>query len=231
VVSINPPPQQWTGAIVVNGSLERGNTETENLGVSADATLRRQDEVNDDRFTLQAAYNFGRNGTDGDATTTTDNWMALGKYDRFWTEKWYGYALFKVEHDRIAALNYRLSPGVGVGYQWIEKPDLNFRTEAGVSYVYEDYSTDGSDDHVALRLAYHFDKSINDKVKFFHDLEWLPAIDDPSDYNLNTDAGIRVSLTEKMFSEFKFEYDRDSTPAPGRLKNDLRYTLGIGWSF
>src|SRR5205814_8576703 len=121
--------------------------------------------------------------------------------------------------------------GVGVGYQWFETPTFNLNTEAGVSYVYEDYSTDGAEDRVALRLAYHVDKALNDNVKVFHNLEWLPAIDNPANYNLNADVGIRANLTKTMFSELKVQYVRDSTPAPGAEKDDVRFLLGVGWTF
>jgi len=29
----------------------------------------------------------------------------------------------------------------------------------------------------------------------------------------------------------KFEWRYDATPAPDAHKNDLRYTLGVGWTF
>ena len=233
VTKLNPPPQKWTGSILVNGAIQRGNTNTDDLGISINAVLRRETDTTDDRFTLDGGYFFGRSKSTGggDKVTTTDNWNASFKYDRFWTKQFYTYGIMKAEHDRIAALNYRLSPGVGVGYQWIERPDLNFNTEAGISYVYEDYTTGDSDDHIAGRLAYHFDKKLNDVVTLFHNLEWLPAFEDPSDYNLDTDAGIRVKLTKAFFTEFKAEWKRDSTPAPGAEKNDLRYILGVGWQF
>ena len=54
----------------------------------------------------------------------------------------------KVEHDRIARLDYRVTPGVGVGYQWVEKPEINFYTEAGISYVYENYIDDATNQYV-----------------------------------------------------------------------------------
>jgi hypothetical protein len=38
-------------------------------------------------------------------------------------------------------------------------------------------------------------------------------------------------MTAKMFSEFKFQWQRDSTPAPGALENDTRFLLGVGWAF
>ncbi len=163
--------QTWTGSVVANGMLARGNTHTTQLGVAADATLRRDDEWHDDRFSLSGAYNFGKQrDAAGIDTTSADNWFAQAKYDKFFTEKFYGYGVIRYDHDRIAFLNYRLSLGVGVGYQWVEKPDFNLSTEAGVSYVYEDYSNDGNSDRVALRLAYHVDKKLNEDVKVFHNL-------------------------------------------------------------
>jgi putative salt-induced outer membrane protein YdiY len=157
--------------------------------------------------------------------------MAMAKYDKFWTEKLYGYATFKIEHDRIANLNYRLAPGVGIGYQWIETPSENFNTEVGVSYVYEDYDPGDNDDFVALRLAYHYDRKLADNVKFFHNFEILPSVEDLGDYILTTDIGLRLDLTEHFFTEGRIELQRDSQPAPDTQKNDVRYILGVGWAF
>jgi putative salt-induced outer membrane protein YdiY len=229
----NPPPETWTGSILATGSIARGNTNTDDLGVDVTTVLRRTAMPNNDRITLDGAYNFGRqrDPATGAKVTSTDNWSAEGKYDRFWTDKLYGYVNLKAEHDRVAALNYRLSPGIGLGYQWVETPDRHFNTEAGFTYVYEDYISAGNDDHVALRLAYHFDQRLNERVSLFHNLEYLPAIEDPGDYNLTADAGVRADLTESFFSELKLEWKRDSTPAPDADKNDLRYILGIGWKF
>ena len=222
---------QWTGGLLLNGNLARGNSDAENLGIAFNAALRRDDENYDDRFSLAGAYNFGKSDVNGVETTSSDNWFAQAKYDKYFDDKWYGYGLFRYDHDRLAFLNFRLSPGVGVGYQWVESPNFNFSTEAGISYVYEDYSNDGNDDRVALRLAYHIDKQLNATVSVFNDLEWLPAIDDPSDYNLNIVAGIKAQMTAKMYSLFSIVFQRDSTPAPGAEKNDTRLVLGIGWNF
>jgi putative salt-induced outer membrane protein YdiY len=233
IKSLDTRDEKWSGSILVNGLLTEGNSHSESLGVDAAAQLRRNDETNDDRFTLAGSYNLGREKPAGGGATTTsvDNWYALGKYDRFWTEKWYGYASVRADHDRIADLFLRITPGIGVGYQWVESPDFNFNTEAGVNYIYENYDPGDTDNRIALRFAYHVDKKLNDKVTLFHDLEYLPAVDDPGDYLLNTDAGVRATLTKSFFTEFKVEWKRDSTPAPGALKNDLRYVLGVGWQF
>ena len=75
------------------------------------------------------------------------------------------------------------------------------------------------------------DRKFNEQVLGFHNLEYLPSLEDASDFNVNADAGVRASLTKTMFTEFKVEWKYDATPAPDASKNDLRYLLGLGWSF
>ena len=232
--AVNPPAQAWAGAVVANLSLARGNTNKFVIGAEAAAALRRDDETNNDRTSFGGGYNYGESGggaSGTDKVTDTDNWNVFGKYDRYWDEKWYGYAGLRLEHDRIAALYYRVAPGVGVGYQWFETPKMNFRTEAGLTYIHEEFDPSGSNDNIAVRLAYAYNNKLTDDVSLFHNLEYLPAVDDPGDYILNTDLGLRATLTENFFAQFKVLYKRDSTPAEGSLKNDLLYTFGVGWNF
>jgi putative salt-induced outer membrane protein YdiY len=229
VKSVSTAGVKWTGAVVVGGLVTRGNSNTDNLNVSIEATRRGDD----DRISGSAGWIYSRQADpDGPGKdTTADNWFAAGKYDYFFTEKFYGFASLRAEHDTIAGLDLRLTPSVGVGYQWLETPTTNFNTEAGLAWVYEDYAVGDSEEHVAARLAYHFDHKFNDKVSFLHNLEYLPSLEDISDFNLNTDAGVRATLTKSMFAQFKVEWRYDATPAPEAHKNDLRYVLGVGWTF
>ena len=227
--SVRPPGVQWNGALVAGGLLSRGNSNTESLNVSIEATRRSAD----DRLSASAGYVYSRqeDPDDGEKTTTADNWFGAGKYDYFFSEKLYGFAAVRVEHDTVAGLELRLTPSVGVGYQWVERPDLNFSTDAGLAWVYEDYDGGDSEEHVAARLAYHFDTKINDKVAFLHNLEYLPSLEDLSDFNVIADAAVRTTLTKTMFAEVKVEWRHDATPAPDARKNDQRFLLGVGWTF
>lgn len=231
---VNPPAQEWTGSILGTFNLQRGNTNSYGVGVNGIASLRRDDEDANDRTTLTGGYNYGESGGGpGPAprTVDTDNWNATAKYDRFWSEKWYGYASLRVEHDRIALLNYRLTPGIGIGYQWWERPDSKFSTEAGFSFIHEDYDPGDTNNEMAVRLAYHYDRRLTEKVMLFHNLEYLPAIQDPGDFLLITDVGVRSDVYKNMFVEARFVWEHDSSPAEGAQKDDLQYLLGLGWRF
>jgi putative salt-induced outer membrane protein YdiY len=230
------PRTEWKGSVVAGAMFNRGNTDTDAANVWFDITRRAPM----DRYFLGGQYNWGRQeDEDGDKLTTIENWTVVGKYDHFFNEKLYGYASLRADHDRIAELQYRLIPSVGLGYQWAEGPEWNFFTEAGLAYVYEKYEDpevpvpdfDDDDSNMSLRLAYHYDRKINDKVSVFHNLEFFPSIQDLSEFFLVTDLGVRAMLTQRFFIEGKIELRHDSEPAEDALKTDQRYVIGLGWTF
>lgn len=222
--------ESWTGSVVAGAQFARGNTNADQANLSFDLT--RRTEI--DRWMFTGGYNFGRErdpGT-GDKVTTVDNWYATGKYDYFLNEKFYVFGSGRYEHDRIAELDYRLIPGVGVGYLWFDTADLKFDTEAGLAYVYEKYNNGEKDENISARLAYHLKKNLgSDKLNFFHDLEFYPSLRDGRDFLGIADAGLRAAITKQFFAEYKLEYRYDSTPASGQDKTDLRHIVGVGWKF
>jgi len=230
IAVINPPLPAWKGALSLNGLFTTGNSETEQLGFLANATKRWPH----DRLTFGAEYSFGRqrDPDTGEKTTTINYAMALAKYDHFFTKKFYGYLNFKAEHDEVAELEVRLAPGVGVGYQWYEGPKFNLATEAGVSWVYENFKHSRTQEFVAARLAYAVDWTPIDPLYLYNKLEYLPAFDDPGgNYLINADAGVRLTVWKGLFAEFRYELRYDSKPAAGRDTTDQRFILGAGWSF
>jgi putative salt-induced outer membrane protein YdiY len=224
-----PPVKRWSGSVVAGLAVARGNTNSEGWKITADATRKGDNNT----LTLSGGYAYEqqKDRATGTRNTTVDNWFGQARLEHNLTERFYDYALVRVEQDNVANLQLRVSPGVGAGYRWILKPNEHFNTEAGVSWVYEQYTSGGNNDHVALRLAYHYDRKLNDKVSLVHNVEYLPNVADWGDYNLNADVGLRAMLVGTLFAEFKVVWQRDSTPAPGALEDDLRYTVGMGFNF
>ncbi len=219
---------RWTGNIVAAGAISRGNTNTETLNASGNL-VRRGDR---DRITVDGGYLFGREKiVNGSSHETANDWWIGGKYDYYFTPKFYGYLNARVERDLIAGINLRLTPGGGVGYQWFDRPDFHLSSEGGVSWLYRDYSHDGTDESVALRLAYHVDKKLNQYLTAFHNMEYFPGLDSLNDYYFNADAGLRATITDHLFTEFKVNYKYDARPAPGKGSSDQRFILGVGYNF
>ncbi len=230
ITRINPEKPQWKGKITAGAALARGNTHSDTASVAAEAALRREN----DRTSLAAGYLFDRNRdrSTGEDNTTKDKWFVSGKYDYFLSKKLYLYGGALYEKDRIANLEMRFSPGGGLGYQWIERDDLNFNTESGLTYVREEYSDpDDTREHFAIRLAYHLDKTLWNDVKAFHNVTYLPSTERSDVFLIYADAGLQTKIIGSWIMEAKAELQHNSKPAPGLDKSDYRYILGLGYAF
>jgi len=230
MIKINPEKPRWKGAVIAGATLVRGNSESSTVTVNGEATRR----TDNSRSSFAAGYYFAnqRNNTTRDTSTSADNWFIKGQYDHFFSKRFYGYGNLHYEKDRIANLSMRATPGIGIGCQWVEKPDLNFSTEGGANWVYEEYS-DPSETrtYMAGRLAYHLDKSFNGFVKGFHNLEYIPNFEQTDAFLVNSDVGLRATLTSQLVVEAKAQLAYNSQPADDRDTKDMRYILGVGWTF
>jgi len=229
IVAINPPPPAFHGSVALNGLFTTGNSETEQLGFTAHAVKRWLD----DRFSLGGEYSYGRqkDQNTGVTSTTVDYGAGFMKYEHFFTEKFYGYAGFKIEHDGVAGLTYCTTTGPGAGYQWFESPPSTSRPKRGSPGSTKLFENTGSRDLAALRFFYSVDWTPVKPLKLYNTVEYLPNIADWGEYLLNIDAGARATVWEGLFGDFRIEYRYNSRPDPGRKTTDVGYILSAGWAF
>ncbi|MBL8756580.1 MAG: DUF481 domain-containing protein [Planctomycetes bacterium] len=238
LAQINPPPvaePKWDGSLKLNALWTDGNTDRRAVGAAFDASLRRAD----DRISVDAAWDYSED-KDGDATSATFRDWKLNqrragaglKYDHFLTKRLYWLVTSRVLGDTLADLNLRFSGGAGLGYTWVEDSTTTFVTEAGLSYVNENYrSATPSEDYVAARLAYKVTHAFSSTTKLVHSVEAFPSTEDVEDFYLQGKTEVVTSLTESMIASLGHVIDYDNTPAPGRDRVDNRVLLSVGWSF
>ena len=243
VKAINPPvkpPVTWSGSVTVGLTSTHGNTFTESANISGRVTRRTAQ----DRLRAYSTYLASRTRDDdtGDKVTTEESFTLGSKYDYFITKKWYAFLNADYKKDHVSDLDYRVTAGGGLGYQWIEEDNLKFSTDAGVSQLCEKYTKrighPGSyeeeiskSDEFSLQLGYGLEWVINDKFSFYHNMRYYPSFGDISDYFLTTDAELRAEITKSMFGSLKAILDYDSTPGEGVGTTDTKYILGVGWNF
>jgi len=230
IVSINPPIPKWTGDLSAGLTSTHGNTKAQSI--TGSAKLKKRTEK--DRTTISADY---AKTEQEDPVTKQDEaiedwWKAKAKYDYFFSKKMYGYIDTRYEKDAVAELDRRVTVGLGAGYQWIESDEMNFSTELGLASLYEkfDNQTD-SNSEISFQVGYNFDKKLRKNLSFIHELTYYPAIDKFSDYYLTTTGELRANFTKTFFANFKTILDYDATPAIGAHKTDIKYFLGLGYSF
>ena len=233
------PPETWHGSINVAYESARGNTYKNNASVIANLN-RRWDE---DRVNFDFGYYYSKTGTTRDSREkTTDRWELEGQHDHFWRPTFYTYENGRYEQDDIAGLDYRLRLGAGVGYQWLDDKKFDatgswsFNQEFGVAWIRVDYKNpdpDADDSYATFRYAHHlkYHPKWNPDIEGFHNLEYLPQIDDFDNYLIKADIGFTTKIIMDFDLLAKIEWDYNSMPALGRKSSDIRYIVGLGYKW
>jgi len=236
-----PLVPQWSGALTLGFSWTDGNTQSETLNGNFNATRRGET----DRWTLDAFSNFGSTTTKDVATgsessdITTNNHGAGAKYDYFATKKLYYFGNLSGKVDHVADLGLRAIAGAGVGYQWKESDTLKWGTEAGLSYVDEDFDDNDFDaSFVAARLASNLTYQISKSSAFEQVAEVLPSLENSEDVIAKIDNRLKLNITGKWIAQIQYVLDFDgSVPSgadpgfDGKEETDHRVVVSVGWSF
>ena len=240
VKEIDPEVEKWHGS--VNGAFNaaRGNTVENSWSVLANVNRRWEK----DRFNATFGYYYSEKGTaDTDKERSTDRWEAEAQHDHFWLTKVYTYENLRYDRDMIQALQARYRLGVGVGYQWLENSlfettgKWSFNQELGVNWIKEEFAEETDDDKkggfCALRYGHHFEWEPvwTPGLSLFHNAEILPEVDEWKKFLAKADVGIMTKLIYDFDLLAKIEWEYNSKPAGDRKYEDIRYILGVGYTW
>lgn len=214
------PKWNTTGALGL--SVSSGNTENTLLNVNL--ITSRKWEKNELDMGADASYG------ESDGLRNTANAHAFAQYNRLFTEKWYGLLRVDAMHDDVADVQYRVAVSPGVGYYVFKTTNSFLRFETGPGFVWERVAG-VDDDYVTLRLAERYETQINDKVKLWQYIEWLPNVEDFQDGVINAELGVDASLTKRMSLRAFVQDTYDSTPAPGSKHNDVKFIMALAYKF
>jgi putative salt-induced outer membrane protein YdiY len=212
-----------TGHINAGLSSSSGNTQSKKFYLDTEGLIRSRD----DRYTLGArALNSYDRGEE-----TESSWLAYGKYDRFFTKKWYGYLNSDLENDKFKDIRLRGTIGLGSGYQFFESEKTNLSLEGGLTYVHTNFIVGEDESYPAARWALKFDHQLFGKVQFFHAHEAFVGLENNDQMFVRSQTGLRVPLMDRLNATAQYNVDWDNNPTLGRSQTDktLLLTLGYTW--
>jgi putative salt-induced outer membrane protein YdiY len=226
VASINPPPPppiKWTGSVTAGGNIQRGNTKRDSGFITAEANRRTEK----DRVKFRYLFNYGEE----DGEVTTRNHYGEGKYDYFFTKKFFGYIGLELYNDRFKDTKLRTFVGPGIGYQVWEDPKKSLLFEAGLSYFNLDRYHGEDDSGMAARLGWDFRYNILKWLIFNDRLQFYPTIGEGGDYFFRNEAALNVPLSSRWSLKLSNIIDYNSDPSPSFKRTDVQWLLGLQFLF
>lgn len=220
-----PPAVVWSG--MVNGAASHSDGNTERSSASLRAEMTRRAEA--DRWNLKSGLQYGRDA--GELSERAA--FASTKYDYFVSAQTFLYAHAHLESDRFKDLSLRSTLGGGLGYQWLESDAHRLFTEAGLSWVHEDYRSDAkTEDFVAARLALsHEYWLVPELLQWVSDAELLDNLSQLEDWLLSARTDLYWHINRRWHATAGLAVRYDNRPASGTEELDTTATIGVGMKF
>lgn len=226
---INPTPDEagkgyvHEGRVGLMATQTRGNSESERFRGEVDLILRAQAH----RWTLGAERNHGRESGD----TSTSNWRAQARFDRFFAPKEFLYARTMLENDRYKDIHLRSQVGGGYGYQIYEDDATTLDVRGGLTYVTVRHYDAARENYPAFSWGLDFRHKLRIFAgEVFHTQDGTRGFDGEHGTVLQTRTGLRLPLAERLSATAQLNADWESQPAPGRKETDTTVIFGISYA-
>ena len=138
--------------------------------------------------------------------------------------RWFYFGNARWDYDQFEDWDHRVDLGGGVGYDLVERPELDLRTRLGLGLQ---RTFGGEDDEITpeLRIGLEGEWRISERVKLTASNDLYPSLREPGELRNVLDAALFLAVSESDGLGFKLgvrdEYESD---VDGDAKeNDIRY--------
>lgn len=219
----------WHGSFSAGYNRSSGNTRNNQMNGSLSAGIS---EAYKYEFSIKGEtfYSSADGEMDGQKHAGSTRYMfGLGRGEK---KKWYNFYKLEAGHDRFANIDYRLVPGVGIGYWLFDRPLIKAMFEIAAGFEHTEYrdSTESDNETILIPRAY-FEKTFGKGAIFSEDIVYYPATEDFGRYRIHSETSLKSPLTKDFSLKIAFIDDYNSSPPTGIKKNDTRLMTTITFAF
>ncbi|MFQ5766848.1 MAG: YdiY family protein [Acidobacteriota bacterium] len=223
-----PPDPGWADEAEFSLVMTSGNSEASTLGLKnslvrrwATAALEikaggiRSETTATSRTALETPAGFlvleNRN-----TEISAENYYIKGRYDRDLSPRVFWFSGGAWERNRFAGIRNRYSLVAGLGNQWFDREDLQFRTDYSLTYTDEQDILElpgGSDNFAGARLAWDFLVHFGLNAAFANTFALNAHIGEKEDYRGDMTSSVSVSFTGKLALKVSLQWLYDNQPS------------------
>lgn len=224
----------WAGKVTAGLSLSSGNTKT----VDYNASVNLQRRTPDTRFGL----NYLGNLSSVNDVQSASNERASAEFD-YWLSRRLYLVVPYVEYfsDPFQNIERRVTGNIGLGYDLVDRPALEWNITAGPAYQYTwfDSVPDGEADSqgaAALVFSSRFDWEITRRIDLLLEYRSQYTRRELGETFHHWVSTLSIDLTKRFELDVSFIWDRTQNPKPesdGTIpnQNDIRLIVGLGVRF
>ncbi len=222
----------WDFKVNLGGAFRSGNVEQ--ADATASVAVERRTPATRLRFNYDATH------TNVSGVETANNSRITSSFDYYMNPQLFlQIPTLQYTRDPFQNIEYRINPGVGLGYDMFDKGDVEWDLSGGLGYQYTRFADiapgDPLDEQTAtLFVGTKVDWEATDylDVIYTHDIKVpLPAT---NNFISNLNLELSIELTGRLDLDFNFIWDYVSNPtadSDGLVpeQSDFRSTISLGW--
>ncbi len=222
--------QRWSGEGQIGAFQSSGNND--NIGVSASLKLTRKGI--DWTHQLRGTFDFQRSN----GLTTREKYFAAYEPQYDIKDGFFTYGLAQYERDKFQGFDARYALSAGVGYDVVKRDGLKLSVKAGPAYRRTEFLDGSAEDRLAGLLGADLNWRVSDWLTFTQSSNAVAetgssatVIFDSSNTTLNLVSGLKAKVSDRVSTQFTYQLQYDSNPAPGAVTTDTlsRFTLVYGF--
>lgn len=221
-----PEPSKLTGDVSLGFSLSKGNSENTNISFTFNLNGQLSDKIT---WINNALFLFGKAGE----ITNTETYQLGTRLNWQHSERFFSYYEIQGIRDKFKNYNYRILPGLGVGYKFINQEKLLFAGNTGIAEVFTKYFDSGeTDSYLGVTVAEEFTWKFSETAEFTQKWEWNFRTSKLSHYLSYFEANLISKMIKNWGIKLTIINRHDSQPVgEGIKKNDFTFLAGISTKY
>lgn len=224
----------WSGKAAMGVTLRAGNTEQ----VEMNSTLHLERRTPSTRLSLDYLGNFGS----VDRVENVNNHRANAEFDLWLSRRLYLFLpFFEYYRDPLQNLDKRLTGAVGVGYDLIARPDVEWNVYSGPAYQYAWFESSQPGEPTergaaALIFGTRLEWDITRRVEWTLEYRGQYTSREVGETTHHAAGILSLDVTHRLDLDVSLIWDRISQPKVGAdgiapKPDDLRLVVGLGIDF
>lgn len=191
-------------------------------------------------FSLSMAFVNATDPSTG-VTTSANTLSSDFRQDFFFSRNRKNFMFAEAQWNHIEPQNLELRQTYGGGYgrDVVNRPNLSLSLRAGTTFVREHFLPSAAQQTGGILLrnnaealaAEKFTLSVFKHFDFSHELDFYPSLTSAGNYRFDTVTSISTPISSRLSFQAGFTDHYLSAPLPGTEKNDLIFTMGLGFKF
>jgi hypothetical protein len=132
---------------------------------------------------------------------TAENYYLNGRFNRKLTERFFWYAGAGWDRNEPSGIENRYSGVGGIGNVWVDREDVKFRTDYGVTYTKQEDVVENAevdDAFMGLRVTSKYEHKFGETTTYWNETILDENLDETSDYRVNMINSVAVTMSDRL---------------------------------